>query len=211
MPLGGHCADFLTRFPHQYWGISLYMSCMGPIASVGNGIHRLATLSALISSRNSVARHSNLPIILLVAQLDPSLPGVSREIQVIRNLKPPVTSLISQNATASTVFDGLRYKQVCHFACHGVLTIGNRLTLPSYFTIKGPSCYSTFRLCGLVFQPVNVLPSQYVILRSYQMKACATRHCTFAPLRGNAIFGIPKCYRDNVGESGRLPMKMASI
>jgi hypothetical protein len=111
----------------------LPLHAMGPIPSAGNGKQYFSdiyissytpTLSALITSRNSGTRHSNLPNILLVAQPDPSLPGVSGEIQVIQSLKPPVTSLISQNATPYTVLDGLRHHQFCHFACHGVLTTG---------------------------------------------------------------------------------------
>jgi hypothetical protein len=111
----------------------LPLHAMGPIPSAGNGKQYFSdiyissytpTLSTLITSRNSGTRHSNLPNILLVAQPDLSLPGVSGEIQVIQNLKTPVTSLISQNATASTVLDGLRHHQFCHFACHGVLTTG---------------------------------------------------------------------------------------
>ena len=111
----------------------LPLHAMGPIPSAGNGKQYFSdiyissytpTLSALITSRNSGTRHSNLPNILLVAQPDPSLPGVSGDIQVVQNLKLPVTSLISQNATPSTVLDGLRHHQFCHFACHGVLTIG---------------------------------------------------------------------------------------
>jgi hypothetical protein len=111
----------------------LPLHAMGPIPSAGNEKQYFSdiyissytpTLSALITSRNSGTRHSNLPNILLVAQPDPSLPGVSGEIEVIQSLKPPVTSLISQNATPITVLDGLRHHQFCHFACHGVLTTG---------------------------------------------------------------------------------------
>lgn len=111
----------------------LPLHAMGPVPSADNGRQYFSdiyissytpTLSALITSRNSGIRHPNLPNILLVAQPDPSLPGVSGEIQVIQSLKSPVTSLISQNATPSAVLDGLRHHQFCHFACHGVLTTG---------------------------------------------------------------------------------------
>ena len=111
----------------------LPLHAMGPIPSTDNGKQYFSdiyissytpTLSALITSHNSGTRHSNLPNMLLVAQPDTSLPGVSGEIQVIQSLAPPVTSLISQNATPSTVLDGLRHHQFCHFACHGVLTTG---------------------------------------------------------------------------------------
>ena len=111
----------------------LPLHAMGPVRSDG-GVARYfsdlyicsytPTLSALITSRNAAAQNLDLPNILLVAQPDPSLPGVSGEIQVIQSLNLPVTSLISQSATPSTVLDGLHHHRFCHFACHGVLTTG---------------------------------------------------------------------------------------
>jgi tetratricopeptide (TPR) repeat protein len=113
----------------------LPLHAMGPISSDG-GVSRYfsdlyissytPTLSALITSRNSGERNSSpgLPSILLVAQPDPSLPGVSGEVQVVQGLNQPVTCLISQSATPSTVLDGLRNHQFCHFACHAALTTG---------------------------------------------------------------------------------------
>jgi hypothetical protein len=113
----------------------LPLHAMGPI-SLDSGVRRYfsdlyissytPTLSALITTRNSGARNSSpgLPSILLVAQPDPSLPGVSGEVQVVQSLNQPVTSLISQSATPSTVLDSLRHHQFCHFACHGALTTG---------------------------------------------------------------------------------------
>jgi hypothetical protein len=111
----------------------LPLHAMGPIPSAGKEKRYFSdlyissytpTLSALITSRNSGTRNSSLPNLLLVAQPVTSLPGVSGEIQVIQNLKLPVTSLISQSATPSAVLDGLRHHQFCHFACHGTLTTG---------------------------------------------------------------------------------------
>ena len=115
----------------------LPLHAMGPVPSdggVAKGVARYfsdlyicsytPTLSALITSRNPAAQNLDLPNILLVAQPDPSLPGVSGEIQVIQNLNLPVTSLISQSATPPTVLDGLHHHRFCHFACHGVLTSG---------------------------------------------------------------------------------------
>ena len=111
----------------------LPLHAMGPIPSSGKRKRYFSdmyissytpTLSALITSRDSDARNSNLPNILLVALPDPSLPGVSGEVQVIQSLKIPVTSLISQGATPSAVLDGLHRNQFCHFACHGALTTG---------------------------------------------------------------------------------------
>ena len=111
----------------------LPLHAMGPIPSAGNEMRYFSdiyissytpTLSALITSRKSGTRNSGQPSILLVAQPDPSLPGVSGEIPVIQSLDLPVTSLISQSATPSAVLDGLRHHQFCHFACHGTLTTG---------------------------------------------------------------------------------------
>ena len=86
------------------------------------------TLSALITSRDSGARNSNLPNILLVAQPDLSLPRVPGEIQVLQGLDQslnlPVTNLISQNTTPSAVLDSLSRHQFCHFACGGALATG---------------------------------------------------------------------------------------
>ena len=111
----------------------LPLHAMGPIPSAGKEMRYFSdiyissytpTLSALITSRKSGTRNSGQPSILLVAQPDPSLPGVSGEIPVIQSLDLPVTSLISQSATPSAVLDGLRHHQFCHFACHGTLTTG---------------------------------------------------------------------------------------
>jgi hypothetical protein len=111
----------------------LPLHAMGPIPSAGKAKRYFSdlyissytpTLSALITSRNSGTQNFSLPNLLLVAQPDPSLPGVSGEIQVIQSLNLPVTSLILQSATPSTVLDGLRHHQFCHFACHGALTTG---------------------------------------------------------------------------------------
>jgi len=82
------------------------------------------TLSALIESRRHGAETFNQPSLLLVAQPDASLPGVNGEIRVIQALKTQMTSLISKNATAESVVEGLRDHQLVHFACHGTLEDG---------------------------------------------------------------------------------------
>jgi len=82
------------------------------------------TLSALIESRRHGAETFNQPSLLLVAQPDASLPGVKGEIRVIQALKTQMTSLISKNATAESVVEGLRDHQLVHFACHGTLEDG---------------------------------------------------------------------------------------
>jgi hypothetical protein len=111
----------------------LPLHAMGPIPSAGKEKRYFSdmyissytpTLSSLITSRNSHALNPGLPNILLVALPDPSLPGISGEIQAIEGLNLPVTSLISRSATPSTVLDGLRKHQFFHFACRGASTAG---------------------------------------------------------------------------------------
>ncbi|KAH9178940.1 CHAT domain-containing protein [Lactarius sanguifluus] len=84
------------------------------------------TLSALIQSRecDPVSQSFDRPSLLLVAQPDPSLPEVGGEIEVIQALNMQVTTLISENATASAVVDHLRNHRFVHFACHGTLESG---------------------------------------------------------------------------------------
>jgi CHAT domain-containing protein len=82
------------------------------------------TLSALIQSRHhhtAGSRSLNRPSILLVAQLNPSLPTVGGEIQAVQALDTEVTSLISEAATPTTVINGFHHHRFVHFACHGTL------------------------------------------------------------------------------------------
>ena len=84
------------------------------------------SLSALIESRKASQQVLKKPSLLLVAQPDDGLPGVEEEIEVIRKLKKrfTVTSLVSSEATLTSVVKGLRGSQFAHFACHGVLEAG---------------------------------------------------------------------------------------
>ena len=115
---------------------SLPLHAMGPIPS-NNTSHKryfsdiyissyTPTLSALIESRRGSPRMLDKPSLLLVAQPGDSLPGVKGEIKVIRALKSrvKVKSLISSEATPSSVLESLRYSQFAHFACHGKLETG---------------------------------------------------------------------------------------
>ena len=81
------------------------------------------SLSALIQSRNrdSSSRPSDRPSVLLVAQIDQSLPDVGGEIEVVRALNTEVTSLTSEAATPAAVLDGFQHHRFVHFACHGTL------------------------------------------------------------------------------------------
>jgi hypothetical protein len=71
------------------------------------------------------------PSLLLVAQPDDSLPGVTGEIKVIlkQTLKAQVavTGLVSSEATPSSVLAGLRGSRLSHFACHGALEAGKSI------------------------------------------------------------------------------------
>jgi hypothetical protein len=116
---------------------SLPLHAMGPIPS-NDGEPRYfldlyicsytPTLDALIQSRHhdTGSRSSDRPSVLLVAQLDPSLPTVGGEIQVFQALgkATDVSSLVSEAATPAAVIDGLHHHQFVHFACHGTLEAG---------------------------------------------------------------------------------------
>jgi tetratricopeptide (TPR) repeat protein len=117
---------------------SLPLHAMGPIPSTEAGKPRYfsdlyipsytPSLSALIDSRKESPQTLQKPSLLLVAQPDDSLPGVTGEIEVIleRAIKArvAVTGLVSSRATPSTVLEGLRGSHFAHFACHGALEAG---------------------------------------------------------------------------------------
>ena len=111
---------------------SLPLHAMGPIPSDDGELRYFLdlyicsytpSLSALIQSRNrnSGSRSSDRPSVLLVAQLDPTLPTVGGTIQVVQALDTEVTSLISEAATPAAVLNGFHHHQFVHFACHGIL------------------------------------------------------------------------------------------
>jgi hypothetical protein len=116
---------------------SLPLHAMGPIPS-DDGEPRYfldlyicsytPTLSALIQSRHydSGSQSSDRPSVLLVAQLDPSLPTVEGEIQAVQALDTKVTCYIAEAATPATVIDSLHHHRdrFVHFACHGKLEPG---------------------------------------------------------------------------------------
>ncbi|KAN0134110.1 CHAT domain containing protein [Lactarius tabidus] len=117
---------------------SLPLHAMGPIPSSGVGKPRYfsdlyipsytPSLSALIESRRTSLRVLERPSLLLVAQPEDSLPGVTGEIKVIleraQKSQVAVTRLVSSDATPISVIEGLRGSQLAHFACHGVLEAG---------------------------------------------------------------------------------------
>ena len=96
----------------------LPLHAMGPIPSAGNGMQYSQTCSLRSLHPEILARDISICLTYFLSLPDASLLEVSGEIQVIQSLKPPVKSLISQNATPSS---GITNS--FHFACHGVLTI----------------------------------------------------------------------------------------
>jgi CHAT domain-containing protein len=122
----------------------------------------MPTLSGLIKSRKGSPRMPEKPWLLLVAQPDHFLPGVSGEVKVIqRTLKARVTltGLVSSEATPFSVVQGLQGSRFAHFACHGVretgklfeasfeLHGGSRLTLLNIVRSRLPDADFTFLSC----------------------------------------------------------------
>ena len=150
---------------------SLPLHAMGPIPS-SDGRKRYfsdlyipsytPSLSALIESRQANLQMSKKPSLLLVAQPDDLLPGVNGEIKVIRralHARLTVASLVSGEATPTSVLDGLRGSRFAHFACHGVLEAGkpfdasfklhggSRLTLLDIIQSRLPDAEFAFLSC----------------------------------------------------------------
>jgi hypothetical protein len=83
------------------------------------------TLSALVESRKpgSPTKMVDKPSLLLVAQPE-TLPGAWGEINVLEGVGSPVTTLVSEKATPTTVAASLKNHQFVHFVCHGLLEPG---------------------------------------------------------------------------------------
>ena len=150
---------------------SLPLHAMGPIPSNDTPKRYFSdlyissytpSLAALIDSRKMRPQRLGIPSLLLVAQPDDSLPGVKGEIKVIqRAVKSRVTmkSLVSSEATPSSVVEGLQDSQLAHFACHGVLEAGkpfeasfklhggSRLTLLEIARSRLPNAEFAFLSC----------------------------------------------------------------
>ncbi|KAI9462872.1 CHAT domain-containing protein [Lactarius psammicola] len=150
---------------------SLPLHAMGPIPSSSTCKRYFSdlyipsytpSLSALIESRKAGPQTPEKPSLLLVAQPNDSLPGVHGEMKVIqRALKArvTVTSLVSSEATPSSVVKGLQCSRLAHFACHGVLETGkpfdaslklhggSRLTLLEIVRSRLPDAEFAFLSC----------------------------------------------------------------
>ena len=150
---------------------SLPLHAMGPIPS-SNGREQYfsdlyipsytPSVSALIESRQANVQMPKRPSLLLVAQPDDLLPGVKGEIKVIRralHARLTMESLVSAEATPSSVLEGLRGSRFAHFACHGVLEAGkpfdasfklhgnSRLTLLEIVRSRLPDAEFAFLSC----------------------------------------------------------------
>ena len=105
-----------SREPSKQYFCDLYIPSYTP------------SISALVESRRASPRKLDKPSLLLVARPDDSLPGVKGEIKVIRALQSrisiTVTSLVSSDATPTSVVDGLLGSRFAHIACHGELEAG---------------------------------------------------------------------------------------
>jgi tetratricopeptide (TPR) repeat protein len=178
---------------------SLPLHAMGPIPSAGPGKPRYfsdlyipsytPTLSALINSRKASPRTLEKPSLLLVAQPDHDLPGVEREIKVIRRLgeQVSVTGLVSSDATATSVIEGLRGNQLAHFACQGVLETGKpfeasfrlhegeRLTLLEIVRSRLPDAEFAFLSCSHTAEITPKSVSDEVLHLTAAMQHCGFR------------------------------------
>ena len=112
----------------------LPLHAMGPIPSDGNNkVYFMdlyipsytPTLTALVESRKPGSQHKTFdpPSLLLVAQPE-TLPGAWDEIKVLEAVGKPLTTLLSEEATPTTVVSCLRDHQFVHIVCHGLLKTG---------------------------------------------------------------------------------------
>ena len=119
---------------------SLPLHAMGPIPSddgedryfmdlyIPSYTPTLSTLIPASDSHNPGSHTSSFPSVLLVAHFDVPSPDMSlsevcEDVKVVEQLnrRLPVTSLISEGATPTSVLDRLQDHQFVHFVCHGTL------------------------------------------------------------------------------------------
>jgi len=112
---------------------SLPLHAMGPIPS-NRGHHQyfldlyipsyIPSLSGLIKSRIPGPRVIHKPSILLVAQPNETMPQALKEIKAVKDVDTQVTTLISKEATPTTVLAGFRDHPFVHIVSHGILEPG---------------------------------------------------------------------------------------
>jgi hypothetical protein len=120
---------------------SLPLHAMGPIPSDDSGEEQYfldlyipsytPTLSTLVPKSDCCdpgPPTSGLPSLILVANFDVPSPDVSlseacKDVKVVQGLgkRLPIKSLISEDATTTSVLGGLRDHRFVHFVCHGTL------------------------------------------------------------------------------------------
>ncbi|KAH9970408.1 CHAT domain-containing protein [Lactifluus volemus] len=163
----------------------LPLHAMGPIPS-DDGVTRYfsdlyipsytPTLSALIASRKPQTEGQTFqkPSILLVAQPE-SLKHAIPEIWTIQRLTTTVTSLISKNATPSSVVEGLKHHQFSHFVCHGNLEEGKPFN--ASFKLSG----------GRQLTLLEIVRSQLPTAEFAFLSACHTAELTEKSIPGEAL------------------------
>ncbi|KAH9970431.1 CHAT domain-containing protein [Lactifluus volemus] len=163
----------------------LPLHAMGPIPS-DDGVTRYfsdiyipsytPSLSALIASHKPQAEGQTFqkPSILLVAQPE-SLKHAIPEIWTIQRLTTTVTSLISKNATPSSVVEGLRHHQFSHFVCHGKLEEGKPFN--ASFKLSG----------GRKLTLLEIVRSQLPTAEFAFLSACHTAELTEKSIPGEAL------------------------
>ncbi|KAH9970413.1 CHAT domain-containing protein [Lactifluus volemus] len=163
----------------------LPLHAMGPIPS-DDGVTRYfsdiyipsytPSLSALIASRKPQAEGQTFqkPSILLVAQPE-SLKHAIPEIWTIQRLTTTVTSLISRNATSSSVVECLKHHQFSHFVCHGNLEEGNPFN--ASFKLSG----------GRQLTLLEIVRSQLPTAEFAFLSACHTAELTEKSIPGEAL------------------------
>ncbi|KIK60954.1 hypothetical protein GYMLUDRAFT_59317 [Collybiopsis luxurians FD-317 M1] len=80
------------------------------------------TITALIQARVNITRQDP-PSLLIVGQLDSSIPMVAKEIEEIEGLGTSVNTIMGESSTPSIVLNGLCMHPWVHFACHGQLDL----------------------------------------------------------------------------------------
>lgn len=79
------------------------------------------TLTALINARTVITRNTGRSPLLVVSQVDETLPQAEKEVRAISKGRDWVKCLTGEQATREAVIDELREHHWIHLACHGNL------------------------------------------------------------------------------------------